>query len=244
MLNRHPDLDDHQQTVHVLRHIFPRQYGLHNVFTSVVDRRETTMPFKDYTLREKEIHNAMCCEVPEAKRTPETVLRWKQRVPKRLRGTVVELVRRLRKLHHKCSYTELLRHYCPVEGLQLSSKPVWRTSKLRPRDDIAMADGPARPEHEDGAETVAPRSKKIEEMCFTDMACPTAHVSAFCRAVLARIIPRAFWGGDSNARTIMFWVDQFVCLRRFESLTLHQVTENIQVRLPSMAEWRRITFEY
>jgi telomerase reverse transcriptase len=61
------------------------------------------------------------------------------------------------------------------------------------------------------------------------MACPTAHVSAFCRAVLAKVIPHAFWGTDENERMIMVWVDHFISLRRFESLTLHRVTENIQV---------------
>ena len=98
-----------------MRHIFPRQYGLHNVFTSVVDKRETAMAFKDYTLREKEIHQAMSRKIPAAKCTEELVTRWKQRVPKRLRGEAVALVDKMRKLNKRCSYMELLRHYCPVE---------------------------------------------------------------------------------------------------------------------------------
>ncbi|OAG00573.1 uncharacterized protein CC84DRAFT_315704 [Paraphaeosphaeria sporulosa] len=73
------------------------------------------MAFKDYTLREKEIHQAMCREIPESKRTNELVLRWKQRVPKRLRGQATELINKLRKLTKRCAYVELLRHYCPVE---------------------------------------------------------------------------------------------------------------------------------
>jgi hypothetical protein len=28
----------------------------------------------------------------------------------------------------------------------------------------------------------------------------------------------------------MYWIDQFVCLRRFESLSLHQVTQKLQVK--------------
>jgi hypothetical protein len=64
------------------------------------------------------------------------------------------------------------------------------------------------------------------------MACPTAHVSAFCRAVVAKVIPNGFWGDDNNKRTIMYWIDQFVSLRRFESMTLHQVTQKIQVFHP------------
>jgi telomerase reverse transcriptase len=61
------------------------------------------------------------------------------------------------------------------------------------------------------------------------MACSTADVSAFCRAVVARVIPNGFWGDEDNKHIIMSWIGQFVSLRRFESLTLHQVTQKIQV---------------
>lgn len=63
------------------------------------------------------------------------------------------------------------------------------------------------------------------------MACPTAHVSAFCRATISNVIPEAFWGDHHNKHVVMYWIDQFVALRRFESLTLHQVTQKINVRL-------------
>jgi telomerase reverse transcriptase len=69
-----------------------------------------------------------------------------------------------------------------------------------------------------------------EEACFTDMACPTAHVSAFCRAVVAKVVPKRFWGGDDNKGTIMHYIDQFIHLRKFETLTLHQVTQKLRVR--------------
>ncbi|KAJ4301248.1 Telomerase reverse transcriptase [Kalmusia sp. IMI 367209] len=195
ILNRFPDLEDDQQTVHIMRHIFPRQYGLHNVFTSIVDKRETAMAFKDYTLREKEIHQAMCRELPEGKRTEELVVRWKRRVPRRLRGDTVTLVDKLRKLNERCSVYDCLNVGSAI------SKP-----------------------------------RTVEDTCFTDMACPTAHVSAFCRAAIAKVIPNALWGTDDNKRIIMYWIDQFVFLRRFESLTLHQVTENIQI---STLAWLR-----
>lgn len=84
--------------------------------------------------------------------------------------------------------------------------------------------------------TKEPNHCTIEQTCFTEMACPTAHVSAFCRIVTRKVIPRHFWGGDSNERIIMQWIDQLVELRRFESLTLHQVTQRLQVRL-SIAQW-------
>lgn len=115
VLNRFPKRDDHQQTVHIMRYIFPRQFGLHNAFTSKVDPRETAMPFKDYTLREKEIQQSMCRELGAKASNVNMADRWKVRLPKRLRGNAIALMNRLRTLHHRCSYTELLRHYCPVE---------------------------------------------------------------------------------------------------------------------------------
>ncbi|RMZ73943.1 telomerase reverse transcriptase [Pyrenophora seminiperda CCB06] len=200
VLNRFPDRNDKQQTVHIMQYIFPRQFGLHNVFTSKVDPRETAMPFKDYTLREKEIHSSMCRELGARATNPEDIARWKLRTPKRLRGEAIALVEKLRLLHQRCSYMEMLRHYCPVEGVTLSPKPEWRK-----------------------------RSHTVQQPSFTDMACPTAHVSAFCRAVVSKVIPKGLWGDDHNQRTLMYWVDQFVDLRRFESLTLHQVTQEIHI---------------
>lgn len=59
VLNRYGSSDSVSQTLHVLKYIFPRQFGLHNVFTSVVDRYETSLPFKDYFTREEEIARDM-----------------------------------------------------------------------------------------------------------------------------------------------------------------------------------------
>jgi|SRR5690242_5120854 len=115
VLNRYPCRDDKQQTVQIMRYMFPRQYGLHNVFTSKTDPRETAMPFKDYTLREKEIHQKMCRELGGKVNNADEVTKWKRRLPKRLRGHVVHLIEKLRILNQRCSYTEMLRHYCPVE---------------------------------------------------------------------------------------------------------------------------------
>jgi telomerase reverse transcriptase len=114
-LNRFTKRDDEAQTVQILRYVFPRQFRLHNVFTSKVDRRETAMPFKDYTLRETEIHQSMSRALKAKITNLEEATRWKSHVPKRLRGETVRLVNQMRILHQRCSYTELLRHYCPVK---------------------------------------------------------------------------------------------------------------------------------
>lgn len=73
------------------------------------------MPFKDYTLREEEIHQSMVRALKGKATDVNEVKRWKSQVPKRLRGATIELIDRLRTLNYRCSYTELLRHYCPVE---------------------------------------------------------------------------------------------------------------------------------
>jgi len=98
-----------------MRYIFPRQFGLHNVFTSKVDTRETAMPFKDYTLREKEIQQSLSSATSKSVLSDAETVKRNQHVPRRLRGEPVALIDKLRALHHKCSYMELLRHYCPVE---------------------------------------------------------------------------------------------------------------------------------
>ncbi|KAH8698015.1 hypothetical protein GQ44DRAFT_97208 [Phaeosphaeriaceae sp. PMI808] len=120
VLNRFAKRDSQTESIHILRYIFPRQFGLHNVFTSKVDARETAMPFKDYTQREKEIHQCMCKALEGKVTDVEEVHRWKSRIPKRLRGTVITLVNRLRTLNYRCPYTELLRH---IHGQSSNTTP-------------------------------------------------------------------------------------------------------------------------
>lgn len=115
VLNRFSNRSDRQETIHIMRYVFPRQFGLHNVFTSTVDPGESAMPFKDYTLREKEIHRTMTRELGEKYGDVQEANKWKQRIPKRLRGTALVLTDNMRTLNQRCSYMELLRHYCPVE---------------------------------------------------------------------------------------------------------------------------------
>lgn len=89
-----------------MKYIFPRQFGLHNVFTSTTDSKETAQQFKDYTLREEEIARN---DVPRTIADLST-----SHLPKRLRGKPFKLLQRLQKLHIRCSYKQLLDYYCPV----------------------------------------------------------------------------------------------------------------------------------
>lgn len=85
-----------------MKYMFPKEFGLHNVFTSINDPREAAQPLQEYTFREDEIQSKQ-----------ET--RSGGKVPRRLRGIAIDLVWKLRRRHQTCPYAELLRHYCPRE---------------------------------------------------------------------------------------------------------------------------------
>ncbi|OXV06383.1 hypothetical protein Egran_05849 [Elaphomyces granulatus] len=219
VLNRFPYSTprDLSHTVHVMKYIFPRQFGLHNVFTSEIDRRETVQPFKDYTLREEEIASV---ERQRRSRLPSLQIgagesKESFKIPKRLRGKVVELVQKLQRSNKCCSYSELLRYYCPIE----ETKP--------PAFSVLAQEGLV--DSENGTKPFALKQKS----CLTDHSTPASSVSAFCRAVLQRLVPDEFYGvgddGKSNRRVVLKNVDRFVRMSRFESLSLHEVCKGLKV---------------
>ncbi|KAE9994719.1 hypothetical protein Vi05172_g10512 [Venturia inaequalis] len=197
VLERCRNLDDIQETVQIMKYIFPRQFKLHNVFTFVRDHRETALPFKDYTLRETEIRQ-------KAERSQaEVAVKWKADLapkpvlPRRLRGVAFDLVQLLRKLHHRCSYTELLKHHCPIST---ELQPMYASQK---------------------------------QFSSTDLATPVSCVSAFCQAVIKKVIPRGFWGTgemlEHNQRVILQMTDQFLRARKFETLSLDEIMSTLKV---------------
>jgi hypothetical protein len=98
VLNRCNDSNDVAQAKHILKYIFPKQFGLHNVFTHITDRRETTHAFKDYTDREGEIAASFKDR--------------DEKVYKRLGPGILPLIVKMQKLHRQCSYYALIHHYC------------------------------------------------------------------------------------------------------------------------------------
>ncbi|KAJ0289364.1 hypothetical protein COL940_001561 [Colletotrichum noveboracense] len=222
------DQSNEQNTLKVMMYIFPRQFGLHNVFNSKVDHLKTAQKLPDYTLREEEINSLFKDQ--------------KIRTPKRLRGDVKRLVEHLQSLHGRCAYAELLRHHCPsaIDGTTRKSahkkpaKPSGTQLSLTYTQATAPASRSAvTTKHRHKARQQAPSIPMIKFDAVTDLATPTPHVSAFCRAVLARLIPNEFWGSgpdQAHNRDLVFKrVDHFVRLRRFESMSLEEVTDEIKV---------------
>lgn len=189
VMSRYHDLDSYADTVHVMKYIFPRQFGLHNAFTSAVDLQDTSQQFKDYTLRETEIAK----QQPKRKYRPGQPSLPPDKVPRRLRGSCFKLVERIRKRHSRCSFRALLDHYCP--------RSLFDTSK---------------------------------QTNTFDQATVLTSVSAFCRAVIRNVFPPdAFGTGsceDDSFEIIMRAVDSFVCLRRYESFSLHNVIQGMAIK--------------
>ncbi|KAL8703103.1 MAG: hypothetical protein Q9201_003694, partial [Fulgogasparrea decipioides] len=245
VLNRYPNPEIPDHTTHIMKHIFPRQFGLHNVFTSTVDPKETAQPFKDYTLREQEI--------AEKEKSPlkKNFFGSRHRLPRRLRGAVFDLVRKLQKLHSRCAYYELLKHYCPLRTRKHlatpsltrkpSQKPATSAASARSVLTSAVTATQAASQHRSTASQAvvppqAPQSaiEPLQPDCpLVDYATPVSEVSAFCRAVLSNLIPNAFWGqnvdGAHNKEVIMRKIDQFVGLRSGldESLNCLVTTQQI-----------------
>ncbi|KGM85836.1 telomerase reverse transcriptase [Paracoccidioides brasiliensis Pb18] len=150
VLNRYPESTNRSHTVHIMKYIFPRQFDLHNVFTSaLVSQHPLFLPPSDVQLLEQTQH--------------------------------------------------------------LGSKPSSST-KL----NVAFSQGGS-----------------AHKLLMTDYATPTASVSAFCRAVLLKLVPNELYGdgenGIKNRDIIMRHVDSFVRLRRFESLSLHEVVQGLKI---------------
>ena len=121
VLNRFASLDSMAQTVHVMKYIFPRQFSLLNVFTSDSDEPKKMDDSKEFMFREREISHL---EERQRLQRPQPGNESADagcggvrsvKVPRRLRGITIELVRKLRNRNAQCSYGNLLRYYCPTE---------------------------------------------------------------------------------------------------------------------------------
>ena len=123
VFNRYPDANDPSHTIRVMQYLFPQQFGLHNVFTSKVDKNQTSHAIHDYTMREAEIMSKIADNARPSRSAAV-------KIPRRLRGTVSTFIRSLQRNHRRCAYTQLFRHYCGVGSIDLD--PVNHSATLSP----------------------------------------------------------------------------------------------------------------
>lgn len=63
----------------------------------------------------------------------------------------------------------------------------------------------------------------------TEYASSVGEVSTFVLSVIKRVIPRALLGGPENQKSIMWSINRFIRLRRFESMSLHDIMQGLKV---------------
>ncbi|KAJ5442593.1 reverse transcriptase [Penicillium cf. griseofulvum] len=263
VLCRFSSLDSIAQTVHVMKYIFPRQFGLLNVFSLGLDAREKMDASKSFMFRESEISR-----LEEEKRLQRPQLGNEfadadcgsvrsVKVPKRLRGITIELVQKLRNRNAQCSYRQLLRYYCPTEQTRprrlgaFASTSTPDAKKSEPisslQTNLVTQVQINRPSSSDSSAQTSCDVSGLEphvavdlvemnankpvvrktQVSLTDYATPASSVSAFCRAVIQKLIPRQFWG--LVRMLVLRHVDRFIKLRRFESLSLHEVCKGVKI---------------
>lgn len=217
IFQRCPDLEDGAQTVHIMKHIFPRQFRLHNVFTSSVDKRQTSQPFLDYVYREEEIMSS-------SKHTKT----W---LPPRLRCMPLSLVVKIRKLHDRCAYSQLFRHYCSLELPGKSNSPVNTSLGDTQLSSVLITQCRSTRARQPSGRSL--QHTEDPDRSFLEHATPTVCVSAFCRAVFWCLLPNNAFGEGDNGRhnwsLILQHVDAFIRKRRFETMNLDQVCQRLRL---------------
>lgn len=198
---------------HVLMYIFPRQFGLHNVFTSSTDKSKTTQLFHDYSSREEEIK-----EVGD----------WlkEKGIPKRLVG-VREMVEVMVKRHQRTSYRELVRYYCPVRGWDGKSN-----GRDGPEGEPLVQD------EEDKFTAYA--SNHGEVTAFVKAVVKRVIPGAFFGSSRTITTPDDT-DDDSeaakdkekdpehNKKLILATIERFIKLRKYESLSLHDCSQGLRL---------------
>ncbi|KAE8225352.1 hypothetical protein CF319_g1893 [Tilletia indica] len=244
---------------HILKYMFPRQYGLHNVFTSVVDRNLTTQAFPDYTMREAEIRLRGRCKTPKRVMT--------------VRGLVKTMLRRIDNFDFKRTLDRCCPSRIPHRPLTQSERAELAAdlSEVHPSNiasqvqrtmqasQMSTSEG-SRPAHPPGTQAAAHSSQKVqtptsshaqaitsrakitiekqakEKPRFYKYAVSTGQVSYFVYVVLKSIIPQGLLGSQHNINVLLRKASKFIKGRRYESLTMHEVMQGIRI---SEIDWLR-----
>ncbi|KAK0552089.1 hypothetical protein OC846_003054 [Tilletia horrida] len=261
---------------HLLKYVFPRQFGLHNVFTSPVDRNMTTQALHDYTMREAEIKAKGRC------RTPKRLLP--------VRGIIKTMLKRfdgldVKKILDRCCPTripkgkltkrdkeQMAADLSEVDPANIASRveQTFQASQLYPSQSslpitqlprsqflppVSQVPTQALPESDkttqgSKGEEMAPsqdvevlKIKKAtptstksgkEKPRFYKYAISSTQVSHFVYVVLKTALPHGLLGSRHNLNVLVHKATKFVCARRYESLTLHEVLQGIRI---SEVDW-------
>ncbi len=110
-----------------------------------------------------------------------------------------------------------------------------RKAQATPTKPLPPSSRPPAKSHKAGKKARPPAASApdLQYTSITELATPVSSVSAFCQAVLAKVIPDEFWGEGStqeqNKRCFLKQIHHFINLRRFESMCLHEVMQGMKV---------------
>lgn len=224
VLNRYSDSKDAKQMAHVMKYIFPRQYGLHNVFTHDLESRGVGQGFKDYTLREIEISGSLGRVASNHTKI--------EHLPRRLRGAAQDLVRKMQRNSKNCPYAQLLRYYTSQTGFIGPT-----TDRFTPDESVQCVMKTqltaSLPSYTMMTTSSIHEAAKAVPGSIMQYATPTVQVFAFCQAVLRHVLPRDAFGtgleGKANRDRLIRWVGRFITMGRNETLNLHTIVQGIKI---------------
>ncbi|SCZ90544.1 BZ3500_MvSof-1268-A1-R1_Chr9g10875 [Microbotryum saponariae] len=207
---------------HLAKYIFPRQFGLHNVFTYPKPRLNVEV-VSDHHDREIEIKKLGTVKTPE---------RVKPTLP---------MLQRMMLLHSRCNYRKMLDRYCPKKvtkeaNLSQAERAVLLKLMSQPETQSPHVE-PSAKDHEEDEEDETPmahgasqaRARVKAKPRFTEYMCSTYEVICYVTAVVRDTIPRDFWGSKSNENLVLKHAGEFLRLRRFETMSLHTLLQGLCV---------------
>ncbi|GJN91088.1 hypothetical protein Rhopal_004105-T1 [Rhodotorula paludigena] len=185
---------------HLAKYLFPRQFGMHNVFTSPKAKSAFEV-LPDYLDREVEIKKL------GAVKTPSRLI------------PALPLLSRLALLNARCKYRKVLDRAI----LELAAEPRTQVSRGDVSIDISHASLVV-PHGQTQAEERQQAKPKLAQF-----ACSFYGVERFVESVTRDVIPRAFWGSDDNYKVIRSHISAFVRMRRYETTSLHVLMQGFSV---------------
>jgi len=176
----------------VIKYIWPKEFGLHNILTSEQNRWKTREKWEEYTNRE------------DAIRTLGPV-----KTPKRLQ-IAARLVSIMLAKHDRLDYGKLLRYCCPsslpssrlsaVEREEIAltlSEPMIDYNQIQTQTQLPSAD------LSESLQGVARSQGSTKKPAFTKYKAPAGSVSRFVQAVLRQVLPIELLGSHHNLRIVL-----------------------------------------
>ncbi|KAK4334926.1 Telomerase reverse transcriptase [Rhodotorula toruloides] len=218
------ELDDKQSKAisqaparHLAKYIFPRQFGMHNAFTSPKPRTSLEV-LPDYLDRELEIKKL-----------------GSSKTPSRLK-VVLPHLERLALLSRRCNFRKVLDKRCPSKVNRKSLSQDERSAVLEligeMRTQVSRGELSVDISHTSlvipHGQTQANEQARSKPK-LAEFACSLHEVDRYVQEIVREVIPKAFWGSEQNFKLVQKQISSFLALRRYETTSLHALLQGFAV---------------